>query len=150
MKKIEELKQDLFLGDLGEYFRDYDNGYICDIISEIADSNVDIYYNDLFIWAADNFSIIQEANEEFGTPTDITKQIQQGQYLYNERDLYDNLEDILKFYVLDYIEKDLKIEEITEEQADKLEFDIDYSDNNEQLENIIEKINEILKIEAEA
>lgn len=147
MKKIEELKKDLFLGDLGEYFRDYDHGYICDIISEIADNNVDIYYSDLFKWAADNYSIIEEANEEFGTVNDITKQIQQGQYLYNERDLYDNLEDILKFYVLDYIEKDLKIEELTEEQADKLDFDIDYSDNNEQLENIIEQVNEILEIE---
>lgn len=147
MKKIEELKKDLFLGDFGEYFRDYDNGYICDIITEIADNHVDIYYSDLFKWAADNYSIIEEANEEFGTPTDIIKQIQQGQYLSNERDLYDNLEDILKFYVLDYIEKDLKIQEITEAQADQLEFDIDYSDNNEQLENIIEQVNEILKEE---
>lgn len=147
MKKIEELKKDLFLGDLGEYFRDYDNGYICDIISKIADNKVDIYYSDLFEWAKYNFDIIQEANEEFGTPTDITKQIQQGQYLYNERDLYDNLEDIIKFYIYDYIEKDLKIEELTQEQVEEIENEIDFTDNNEQLENIIEKVNEILKVE---
>lgn len=143
--KIEELKKNLFIGDLGEYFRDYDNGYICDIISEIADNNIDIYYHDLFIWAADNYSIIEEANEEFGTPTDITKQIQQGQYLYNERDLYNNLEDIIKFYIYDYIEKNLDIKELSEEQIEEIENEIDFTDNNEQLENIIEKINEILK-----
>ena len=143
--KIEDLKKDLFIGELGEYFRDYDNGYICDIITEIADNKIDIYYSDLFEWAKYNFDIIQEANEELGTPTDITKQIQQGQFLSYERDLYDNLEDIIKFYIYDYIEKDLNIKELSEKQIEEIENEIDFSDNNEQLENIIEKVNEILK-----
>lgn len=26
--KIEDLKKELYCGDFGEYFRDYDNGYI--------------------------------------------------------------------------------------------------------------------------
>ena len=144
MKKIEELKKDLFIGDLGDRIRDYDNGYICDIITEIADNNIDIYYADLFEWAKHNFDIIEEANKEMGAPNDIIKQIQQGQFVAFERDLYENLEDILKNYMYDYIEKNLKIEELTEEQNEKL-LDWDFSDNNEQLENLIEHINEILE-----
>ena len=144
--KIEELKKDLFVGDLGDRFGDYDSGYICDIITEIADNNVDIYYSDLFEWAKNNFSIIEEANEEMGAPNDITKQIQQGQFLAFERELYDNLEDNLKYFMYDYIEKNLKIEELTEEQNEKL-LDWDFSDNNEQLENLIDHINEILEEE---
>lgn len=148
MKKIEELKKDLFIGDLGDRMRDYDNGYICDIITEIADNNIDIYYADLFEWAKHNFDIIEEANEEMGAPNDIIKQIQQGQFIAFERDLYENLEDILKFYMYDYIEKDLKIEELTEEQNENL-LDWDFSDNNEQLENLVDHINEILEEEEE-
>lgn len=144
--KIEDLRKELYTGDLGEYFTEYDNGYICDIITEIADNNVDIYYYDLFEWAKNNFSYINEANEELGTPADITKQIQQGQYFCNEQDLYNNLEDSLKFFMYDYIEKELKIKELTEEQNDDL-LDWDFSDNNERLENLIEHINNIFEEE---
>ena len=57
--KIEELKKDLYLGDYGEEIANYSSGYICDILTEIADNNVDIYYYDLFEWAKNNFSIIE-------------------------------------------------------------------------------------------
>jgi hypothetical protein len=141
--KIEELKRILNTGDLGEYFRDYDNGYICDIITEIADNNIDIYTNDLFEWAKGNYSYIEEVNEEMGTPTNIIKQIQQAQYYTNEHELYDNLEESLQYFMYDYIEKDLKIDEITEEQSENL-LDWDFSENNEQLENLIDHIKEVL------
>ena len=147
--KIEDLKKELYCGDYGEYFRDYNNGYICDIITEIADNNIDIYNSDLMDWAKGNTSYIEEALEEFGTPTnnrgqaDFMRIIQQGQYLCNEQDLYNNLEDSLKFFMYDYIEKELKIKELTEEQNDNL-LDWDFSDNNEHLENLIEHIENIL------
>lgn len=144
--KIEELKKDLFIGDLGENFRDYDNGYICDIITEIADNNVPIYYSDIWEQAKENQEYIEEALTEFGTSTDSTdlmRIFQQGIYLKNEREIYENLEDSLKYFMYDYIEKDLKINELTEGQNDNL-LDWDFNDNNEQLENLIEHIEEIL------
>lgn len=141
--KIEELKKDLYCGDFGDCLRDYDDGYICDIITEISDNKVDIYYYDLFEWAKNNFSYINEANEEMGAPNDIIKQIQQGQFLYNERNIFENLEDSLKMFMYDYIEKDLKILEITEKQNDDL-LEWDFTDHNERLENLIEHINNIL------
>lgn len=148
--KIEELKNDLYLGDLGEYFEDYNDGYICDIISEIADNNVPIYYSEIWKMAEENQDYIEEALSEFGTPTDsrgipdLTRIFQQGLYYKNEQEIYENLEDTLKFYMYNYIEENLNIKEITEEQNDDL-LDWDFKDNNEQLENLIEHIEEILK-----
>lgn len=143
--KIEELKKDLYLGDYGEEIANYSSGYVCDIITEIADNNVDIYYYDLFEWAKNNFSIIEEANEELGINPNIIKQIQQGQFYSYQRDLYENLENIIKYYVFDYIQEVLEIEEITEEQLNELEIEIDFTDNSERLENINDEINEIFK-----
>ena len=148
--KIEELKKDLFIGDLGGNFRDYDNGYICDIITEIADNDVPIYCSDIWEQAKDNQEYIEEALSELGTPTDsqgnadLMRIFQQGIYLKNEREIYENLEDSLKYFMYDYIEKDLKINELTKEQNDNL-LDWNFNDNNEQLENLIEHIDEILK-----
>lgn len=150
--KIEDLKKDLYVGDFGDCFRDYDNGYIGDIITEIADYNVNIYTSDLLEWAKGNYSYIEEALDEFGTPqddngkADFIRTIQQGQYYANERNLYENLEDSLKMFMYDYIKKDLNIKELTEEQNNELLECFDFTDNNEQLENLIENINEILKI----
>lgn len=150
--KTQELKKDLFTGDLGDRFRDYDKGFICDIISEIADNNIDMYTVDLLEWAKNNFSYIEEGLDEYGTPTDsngkadFLRIIQQGQYIEYERDLYDNLEDSLIYFMYDYIEKDLEILELTEEQNDNL-LDFDFTNNNEELENLIDHIKEVLQIE---
>lgn len=147
--KIEDLKKELYCGDFGEYFRDYDNGYICDIITEIADNNVPIHNGDIWEMAKEYQGEIEEALREFGTPTDSNGNIdlmrifQQGIYLFNERNLYENLEESLQFFMYDYIEKELKIQELTEEQNDNL-LDWDFSDNNEELENLIEHIENIL------
>lgn len=144
--KIKDLKKDLFIGDFGYDFVDYSDGCICDIITEIADNNVDIYTQDLLDWVPDNYSYIEEANEELGVPHDFLKQIQQGQYYYNERNIYEHLEDILKNYMYNYIENYLNIEEITEEQNNKLLNGFEFDNNNETLENLIDFINEIMKV----
>ena len=62
----------------GNNITQYDSGYICDVFSEIADSNVDIYTSDLFDWGKNNMYYIDEATKEFGDPHDILRQIQQG------------------------------------------------------------------------
>lgn len=150
--KIEELKNNLYWGELGDRFVDYNEGYICDIIAEIADNNVPIYIDNIWKEAAENSSYIEEALDEYGTPTDyhgktdILRILTQGLYYKNERDLYDNLEDSLKFWAYNYIEYKLKIKEITEEQNDNL-LDWDFSDHNKELENLIEHIDNIFEEE---
>ena len=94
-------------------FTDYsDSNYICDIITEITDSNVDIYNSDLLEWLKENYSVVEEANAEFGAPNDIIKQCQQGQYYQYSNEMYENLSDYIKLYAYDYILNTLKIEEI--------------------------------------
>lgn len=146
---IEDLKKDLYLGDFGKDFWDYDSGYICDIITQIADSNVDIYTTHLLNWLVENYSIVEEANQELGVPEDgsIITQVQQGQYYAYEQDIYENLEDILKWFAYKYIQDVLEINEITEEQNEELLESFDFSDNNEELENLISTIQEIFEKE---
>lgn len=144
--KIEDLRKELYTGDFGDCICDYDNGYICDIITEIADNHVDMYRSDLLDWARVNYDYIDEANEELGRPDDFFGEIRQGQFLYNEHDLYDNLEDSLKLFAYVYIQNVLGIEEITEKQNEDL-LDYDYTDNNDELENIIDHIKEVFETE---
>ena len=94
-ERINELEKILSFTH-GHQITDYSDGYICDVFSYIADSNVDIYVSDLFDWGKSNFEYINQANQEFGNPNDIIKQIQQGQYMCFEEELYNNQDDILK------------------------------------------------------
>ena len=113
LKELKENNKEL--KENNNSFTDYsDSDYICNIISEIADSNVDIYNSDLLEWLKDNYSIAEEANAEFGAPNDIIKQCQQGQYYQYSNEMYENLSDYIKSYTYDYILNTLKIEEITE------------------------------------
>lgn len=88
-----------------DYLDDNDNNYIGDNISSLSDSKIDIYYHSLREWAVDNYSYIEDAMDEYGTPDkfDFHKCIQLGQYY-----AYNN-----EFYVLisefkDYIESTYK------------------------------------------
>lgn len=63
---------------------------------KLADSSTDIYNSDLLEWAKYNYDKITEANEDLGTPSDMIKQIQQGQFMANEEMLFEALEEIKK------------------------------------------------------
>ena len=99
---LEELKNNLSF-TYGEQITDYDSGYIGDIFTEIADSNVDMYTSDLFEWGKSNLWYIDEATKELGNPNDIIKQIQQGQFYAYEQELYENKEDIMKYFAYTYL-----------------------------------------------
>lgn len=143
--KIEELKNDLNLGDYGEDITNYNNGYISEIINEIADNYIDIYTDDLFEWAKGNTYYIDRAVNELGRPDTIEDEIRQGQYIAYQEDLYNNIEDILKYWAYDYIENKYNITELTEEQNDEIEF-LNYN-NFEELEDIKNELENIFESE---
>ena len=152
MKTIKELReeQNLYLGDYGEYLVDYNRGYICDCISELADNNVDIYYYDLLEWVRNNSEYVERAVAEFGIDSrnfDFFGLLRQGQYLQIEEELYNNLDDILTNWIINYIEHDLNIKELTDEQAEQVEDLFNKCENNDEFEYIIDKINEIFESE---
>ena len=127
----------------GEDITNYDSGYICDVFSEIADSNIDIYTEDLFEWGKENYEYIDYATREFGNPNDIIKQIQQGQYYAFEQELYENKFDVVKYFAYSYL-RDNEIK-INEEQEECLEDYLSKVDSDERLENIIDYCNDLNK-----
>ena len=100
---IKDLKSNLAFTH-GEDITSYDSGYVCDIFSEIADSNVDIYTSDLFDWGKNNLWYIDEATKEFGDPHDILRQLQQAQYYAYEQELYENKDDVIKLFMYSYMQ----------------------------------------------
>lgn len=139
--KIKDLKNELNLGDYGEDITNYSSGYVSDIVNEIADNYIDIYTYDLFEWAKGNTYYIDRATDELGRPDTIEDEIRQGQYIAYQEDLYNNIEDILKYWAYSYIEDHYNVTELTEEQNDEIEF---YNYNNvdklEEIEGMIEDI----------
>ena len=128
--------------DLKDEFMDYDQGYICDVISEIADSNVDIYNYDLLKSAWDLYSsgAYDDAMSEQGSSNNIIKDFQMAQYYYYSGLLYEYLEDI----IIEYIE--IKADELTN-NVDVLDYvleNIKEYDNNDRLEDIIEDIKDLI------
>ena len=148
---VSELKADIHndLGEFGDNFCDYSgHHYICDVISEIADNNIDIYYADLFEWCKSNYEYVEEAIAQglcdLQNP-DIPKMIQAGQYEYNSQDLYEHLDSIMLNYCLNYIEHDLNIKEISQEVYGEIEAKCTNVDNNDTLDEFEDFINELLE-----
>ena len=132
---ISDLKTNLSF-TYGENITDYDSGYIGDIFSEIADSNIDIYTSDLFDWGKSNLYYIDEATKEFGDPHDILKQLQQAQYYAYEEELYENKEDIIKLFMYSYMEENnINATEHFDVVIDNYAKDVD---SNFKLEDIIQ------------
>lgn len=57
--RINELER-LLSFTYGHQILDYSDGYICDVFSNIADSNIDIYVADLFEWGKSNLNILMK------------------------------------------------------------------------------------------
>ena len=149
LEKIKEKKEELKKNLSDTYcdcICDYNEGYICDVIAEISDDHVDIYYSDLFEWCKGNFGYVNEWIEECGSSGDIIKDIQGGQYKQISDELYENMEEMLLLFAYNYLFANGII--LNDEQLEELESDISIMDNNNTLDEIIDLINE--KIESEA
>lgn len=121
------------------------SSYICDAISERADSNVDIYNYNLIEWAKSHIAEIDEAAEELGKPDSFIGYIQQAQFIVNERNLYEGLKSAIILYAWKIARE--RVEEVTEEQAEKLDAMDLIIDNNNRVENIEDEVKQILNIE---
>lgn len=153
---IKEMKEDNnymhfegeWYSDLADNFAEYESGYICDIISQVADNWVDICTSDLMKWNANNYSYVEEAIQEFGAPEefDMVKAIQMGQYLCYERAMYNNLYWCIKLAILENIQA----EEISENILEQIEEIANEEDNNASLEDYIEEVNNAIVEEENA
>ena len=114
----------------------YSSGtYICDAISQTADSAVDIYNSDLKNWLCENVDEYEQAIDELGMPTDskgrfdFYASIRQAQYITYQRVIYDNIDAAMRLYCYNYIMD--KNTEITEEQDEAIIAKCQDVDNND-------------------
>jgi hypothetical protein len=121
-------------------FSDYADSstYICDGISEKADGLIDIYNYDLIEWAKGHICEIDEAVDELGKPDSFIGYIQQGQFLYYERLMYNELEDGILWACYDSAKE--YAEEITEEQNEQIKDLAESLDNNSRFDEITDGI----------
>ena len=111
--------------------------YIQDTIYSCCEDSADIYYEDIFNWAKDNTSVINEYIDEMGgfngKGFDICDLIQQSQIRDNEQYYFDNLDGLILIYALNYIKEN--------------DINIDYFDLNIALDKIKDNANNFSKFE---
>ena len=148
MLNLNELKNNLFIGDYGNELLNYnDSSYICDAISEIADNNTSIYYYDIKQFMMDNFDAVEDAINEFGWDgcgSDLYKAGQIAEYITIERDLYNNLDDIIKYLAYDYL-INIGFDTLDDNIIDNIDNELLTIDNNNYIGDIYDTVNTVLE-----
>ncbi len=154
---VADLAEGLDLGNYADNLNDYrdSDSYICDAISEIADSNTSIYYSDILNFIRENPEALAEVVDEglyevhSRNEYDLYKHGQAAQYMTIERDVYEHLRDAVMLCALDFIRYDLKRETIPADLADQLEEWADNADNNDRMNEIPDHIRKYFEADKE-
>lgn len=120
--------------------------YITDCISWASDDLVDIYTKDLLDWACDNYDMIDESINELGQPDKFLDIIRQGQYYSNDRQMYEDLNEIVKLSALYMIDDNEQKDNLNEVDIDKIidELDLETETFEELSDYITDSINELV------
>lgn len=119
--------------------------YITDCISRASDDLVDIYTKDLLDWACDNYDMIDESINELGQPNNFLDIIRQGQYYSNDRQMHEDLNEIVKLSALYMIDDNEQKDNLNDVDIDKIidELDLETETFEELSDYITDSINEI-------
>lgn len=120
--------------------------YITDCMSWASYDLVDIYTKDLLKWACDNYDIIDESINELGQPDNFLDIIRQGQYYSNDRQMYEDLNEIVKLSALYMINDNEQKDNLNEADIDKIidELDLETETFEELNDYITDSINELV------
>lgn len=120
--------------------------YITDCISWASGDLVDIYTKDLLDWACDNYDMIDESINELGQPDNFLDIIRQGQYYSNDRQMYEDLNEIVKLSALYMIDDNEQKDNLNEVDIDKIidELDLETETFEELNDYITDSINELV------
>lgn len=143
---IQEVMQQFDLGDYGDQITDHDESEdIASAFAEIADGNVDIYYNKLLSWLPENYEWIEEAENQGlleGCKGDLIKMTQMAQYECYTSDLYEHQDDIVSYFTANHLH-DSGAYMISEDLAESLS--LTGTDNNSRLDASIDTITDTIK-----
>lgn len=120
--------------------------YITNCISWASDGLVDIYTKDLLDWACDNYDMIDESINELGQPDNFLDIIRQGQYYSNDRQMYEDLNEIVKLSALYMIDDNEQKDNLNDVDIDKIidELDLETETFEELSDYITDSINELV------
>lgn len=121
--------------------------YITDCISWASDDLVDIYTKDLLDWACDNYDMIDESINELGQPDNFLDIIRQGQYYSNDKQMYEDLNEIVKLSALYMIDDNEQKGNLNDVDIDKIIDELDFeTETFEELNDYItDSINELVE-----
>ena len=142
VKEIKVLMNELCLNDMEEQILEFSNGYIDDVFGEIAGNNVSIYTKDLLNYLSNNINDINDNISNMGFSGDILSHISDVWYYNNIEVLWGNINDIVKYFVLDNIIDymiEYNIKNISEEDIDNI-IDENCSDNIDRIDTIVDNI----------
>lgn len=142
VKEIKVLMNELCLNDMEEQILEFSNGYIDDLLGEIAGNNVSIYTNDLLNYLSNNINDINDNISDMGFSGDILSHISDVWYYNNIEELWGNINDIVKYFVLDNIIDymiEYNIKNISEEDLDNM-INENCSDNIDRIDIIVDNI----------
>ena len=142
VKEIKVLMNELCLNDMEEQILEFSNGYIDDLLGEIAGNNVSIYTNDLLNYLSNNINDINDNINNMGFSGDILSHISDVWYYNNIEELWGNINDIVKYFVLDNIIDymiEYNIKNISEEDIDNM-VNENCSDNIDRIDTIVDNI----------
>ncbi len=135
--------------DLMDAFLEYEGSTnIGDAISEIADSHVGIYNNDILENARNLYSsgAYESASSAglMGDGKDLIKNLQSAWYFYNEQHLNNNLQTLIHNYAVNYMQKNSI--HLKESFAELLQIHLeDNIDSNCAFDDIEDAVKEVLK-----
>ena len=120
--------------------------YITDCISWASDDLVDIYTKDLLDWACDNYDMIDESINELGQPDNFLDIIRQGEYYSNDRQMNEDLNEIVKLSALYMIDDNEQKDNLNDVDIDKIidELDLETETFEELSDYITDSINELV------
>ena len=142
VKEIKVLMYELCLNDMEEQILEFSDGYIEDVLSEIAGNNVSIYTSDLLDYLSNNIDDVNDNISDIGFSGSILSHISDAWYNNNIEELYENINDIVKYFVLDNIIDymiEYNIKNISEEDLDNM-IDENCSDNIDRIDVIVDNI----------
>ena len=142
VKEIKGLMNELCLNDMEEQILEFSNGYIEDVFGEIASNNVSIYTSDLLKYLSNNIDDVNNNISDMGFSGDILSHISEAWYYNNIEELYRNMNDIVKYFILDNIIEcmiDNDVKNISEEDIDNM-IDENCSDNIDRIDTIVDNI----------
>lgn len=145
---VDELADGIELSDNVGCLNDYraSDSYLCDIISEIADGQTSIYYADILAFISKHPDALADViNEGLYDPSenyDLYAHGQAAEYMFIERELYDDLENGLLCCAVNLLRYDLHRETIPADLADRIREWCEDADTNDRMSDLADLIND--------